>query len=137
MPIHRPLLAFTVLLSVTGLPAQTTFPDGRLDPTRNPITTAQPLHTPLPEQYIWTAGDITARRRDSSTFPWNLPQLRAAPHFFRARFNLTSIPRAATLYIAGPREAHVYLNGRLLADFTSNIDAPINFRVFHADATQT
>ena len=38
--------------------------------------------------------------------------------------------------VAGPREAHVYLNGRLIADFVSNIDAPINFHVFHADATE-
>jgi hypothetical protein len=136
MPIHRPLLAFTFILTVTSLPAQNTFPDGRLDPTRNPSATSQPLHSPLPDQYIWTSGDITVRRRDRSNFPWNLPQLRTDPHFFRARFNLTSTPGAATLYIAGPREAHVYLNGHLLADFTSNIDAPINFRVFHVDATQ-
>ncbi|WP_263367823.1 alpha-L-rhamnosidase-related protein [Edaphobacter bradus] len=135
MPIHRPLFAL-VILTVTSLPAQNIFPDGRLDPTRNPETTSQPLHTPLPDQYIWTSGDITVRRPDRSNFPWNRPQLRADPHFFRARFSVTRIPDAATLYIAGPREAHVYLNGHLLADFTSNIDAPINFRVFHANATQ-
>jgi alpha-L-rhamnosidase len=136
MPIHRPLLALAFILTITGLPAQNTFPDGRLDPTRNAATTSQPLHTPLPDEYIWTAGDITVRRPDRSNFPWNRPLLRTDPHFFRARFSVIRIPDAATLYIAGPREAHVYLNGHLLADFTSNIDAPINFRVFHADATQ-
>ncbi len=136
MPTYRPLLAFTFILTATSLAAQNTFPDGKLDPTRNPATTAQPLHKPLPEQYIWTSGDITARRSDRSNFPWSRPQLRTDPHFFRARFQVTSLPHAATLYIAGPREAHVYLNGRLIADFASNIDAPINFRVFHTEATQ-
>src|SRR5258708_11949704 len=48
MPIHRPLLAFTFILTLTSLPAQNTFPDGRLDPTRNPSTTSKPLHAPLP-----------------------------------------------------------------------------------------
>ena len=136
MCLLRPFLAFTLLLTATTLPAQVTFPDGRLDPTRNPITTAQPLHTPLPEQYLWTAGDITAQRRDRNSFPANQPQLRTDPHFFRAHFHVTALPSAATLYLAGPREAHVYLNGHLLADFSSNNDAPINFRVFHADATK-
>ena len=136
MTIQRSLLASLVFLTAAFLPAQTTFPDGRLDPTRNPITTAQPLHTPLPEQYLWTSGDLTALRRDRADFPANNPQLRIDPHFFRAHFHVTALPTAATLYLAGPREAHVYLNGHLLADFASNNDAPINFRVFHVDATK-
>src|SRR5260370_23635401 len=74
MPIHRHLLAFTFTLTVTSLPAQNTFPDGRLDPTRNPSTTSQPLHAPLPEQYICTSGDITVRPPDRSNFPCNLSQ---------------------------------------------------------------
>jgi alpha-L-rhamnosidase len=129
------LPAVTFLLAASALSAQTAFPDGRLDPTRNSTVASQPFHPRLPEQYIWTAGDITARRSDWSDYPWNRTDLRAEPHFFRAHFHVTAIPRAATLYIAGPREAHVYLNGHLLAEFTSNIDAPINFHVFHIDAT--
>jgi hypothetical protein len=137
MPILQIFLpALTFLLAATSLSAQTAFPDGRLDPTRNSITTPQAFHAPLPEQYIWTAGDITARRSDWTSFPWNRTDLRAEPHFFRAHFHVTAVPHAATLYIAGPREAHIYLNGHLLADFTSNTDAPINFHVFHIDATQ-
>src|SRR4051812_18393264 len=116
MPLQRSLLALAVILITSALSAQTTFPDGRLDPTRNPITTAQPLHTPLPEQYLWTSGDLTALRRDRASFPANQPELRTDPHFFRAHFHVTALPNVATLYIAGPREAHVYLNGHLLAD---------------------
>jgi alpha-L-rhamnosidase len=136
MPLQRSLSAFAVILTATALAAQDSFPDSRLDPTRNPITTAQALHTPLPEQYLWTSGDLTALRRDRSDFPASQTQLRTDPHFFRAHFRLTTVPAAATLYLAGPREAHVYLNGHLIADFTSNIDAPINFRVFHANVTE-
>src|SRR6185312_9149270 len=55
---------------------------------------------------------------------------------FRAHFHVADLPDAATIYIAGPREAHVYLNGKLLGDFTSNVDAPINFHVFHSDAAR-
>jgi alpha-L-rhamnosidase len=135
MPIRRHLSVLVVLFSTAALSAQTTFPDGHLDPTRNLTPASQPTHTPLPEEYLWTSNDITVLRPDHNKFPWNRPQLRTEPHFFRAHFSIVSLPPSATLYIAGPREAHVYLNGNLLADFTSNIDAPINFHVFHTDAT--
>jgi alpha-L-rhamnosidase len=106
-----------------------------LDPTRN-LTPPPPPAAPLPEQYIWTANDVTARRPDHNKYPWNRPDLRIAPHFFRVHFNVKDPPPAATIYIAGPREGHVYLNGHLLSDFYSNIDAPIGFHVFHADASK-
>jgi hypothetical protein len=89
-------------------------------------------HTTLPEQYIWTAGDVTALRPDHGKFPWNRPELRIAPHRFRAKFRIAELPAEATLYVAGPREAHVYLNGRRVDDFYLNTDAPIGFHVFHA-----
>jgi alpha-L-rhamnosidase len=107
-----------------------------LDPTRNLAALPSLPRKPLPEQYIWTAGDITAHRRDHNKYPWNRPDLRIAPHYFRAHFTITNMPREATVYIAGPREAHVYLNGHLLGDFYSDIDAPINFRVFHGNAAK-
>ncbi len=106
-----------------------------LDPTRN-LTPPPRRPAPLPEQYIWTANDVTARRPDHNKYPWNRPDLRIAPHFFRVHFNVKDLPHAATIYIAGPREAHVYLNGHLLSDFYSDIDAPIGFHVFHADASK-
>ena len=108
-----------------------------LDPTRNLVAPALSPHAPLPEQYIWTANDVTARRPDHNKYPWNHPDLRVAPRFFRVHFNVKELPHAATVYVAGPREAHVYLNGHLLSDFDSNIDAPIGFHVFHADAAKS
>jgi hypothetical protein len=108
----------------------------QLDPTRNLPVPAASAAAPLPEQYIWTANDLTLRRPDRSKFSWSRPDLRATPHYFRGHFRVDAVPAQATVYIAGPREAHVYLNGHLLGDFFSNTDAPINFRVFHADAAR-
>ena len=118
--------------SIAHLHAQN-FPSP-LDPTRNLPNTAAPAHTALPEHYIWTAGDVTALRPDHNKYPWNRPDLRVAPHYFRAHFRVSALPAAATLYIAGPREAHVFLNGHRVDDFYSNPDAPIGFHVFHTSA---
>ena len=132
MTIRLAIIPLAVLLAAT-LPAQTTVSEGALDPTRNLPTQAQ-QHEPLPEEYVWTAGDITVERPDRSKFSWSRAELRAEPHYFRASFNLTAVPAAATLYIGGPRQARVWLNGQLVMSFNKDTDAPINFRVFHADA---
>ena len=126
-------LCVAALLLSSSLYAQDSFPDGKLDPTRNLTPTTQPQHDPLPEQYIWTNDDVTINRPDHNKFPWNRPQLRIDPHFFRTKFSINSIPPSATIYIAGPRSANVYINGKLTANFSSDIDAPIGFHVFHAD----
>src|ERR1019366_468096 len=65
----------------------------------------------------------------------NRPDLRVAPHLFRAKFRIAELPADAILYVAGPREAHIFLNGRRLDDFYLNTDAPIGFHVFHTSAT--
>lgn len=105
-----------------------------LDPTRDLTPATQPTRASLTEQYIWTANDVTAERPDRSHYPWSRTQLRIEPHYFRVHFDVKALPAAATLYVAGPREAHVSLNGQLLADFYSDVDAPIGFHVFHVDA---
>lgn len=120
-----------MLCSLAGAHAQTT----PLDPARTlPLT--KPDAQNLPEQYVWTAGDATALRADHGKYPWDRPELRTEPHYFRAHFHLDTVPGTATLYLAGPRLARVYLNGRLLGTFSTNTDQPINFRVFHVDATR-
>ena len=128
-------LYVAALLLSSSLYAQDSFPDGKLDPTRSLTPAIQQQHDPLPEQYIWTAGDVTINRPDHNKFPWNRPQLRIDPHFFRTKFSINSVPSAATLYIAGPRSANVYINGKLVDRFNSDIDAPIGFHVFHADVS--
>ena len=127
-------LFLTFAVAVTATACAQEFPSP-LDPTRNLPAALALNHAALPEQYIWTAGDVTARRPDHNKFPWNRPDLRVAPHYFRAHFRVATLPEAATVYIAGPREAHVFLNGHRLDDFYLNRDAPIGFHVFHASAT--
>ncbi|HXE09514.1 MAG TPA: hypothetical protein VN612_16545, partial [Acidobacteriaceae bacterium] len=130
----RPAATFSsiVLFALAGIAfAQSQFPSP-LDPARDAGSLSTPAHTPLPEEYIWTTGDVTVLRPDHGKFPWNRPQLRIAPHLFRAKFRVAAVPREATLYVAGPREAHVFLNGRELSHFSRNIDAPIGIQVFHA-----
>jgi alpha-L-rhamnosidase len=131
------LLLFMASFAVcsASLFAQTSFPDNTLDPARNLVGASARAHAILPEEYVWTAGDVTAKRSDRAKSPWSLQLSRIEPHFFRTEFSLRSVPKVATLYIAGPREARVYLNGKLLAHFTSNIDAPIAFHVFRVNAS--
>jgi alpha-L-rhamnosidase len=127
------LSQFILLLSAVTIlaPAPAQELPSPLDPTRTMLPAPAPDHAALPEQYIWTNGDVTARRPDHAKFPWNRPDLRIAPHYFRTHFRVTTLPEAATLYVAGPREAHVFLNGHRLDDFYLNTDAPIGFHVFH------
>jgi alpha-L-rhamnosidase len=127
------LLLFALTASAQSLPSV----PSPLDPTRNlPYPPPAEPHTALPEQYLWTANDITALRPDRGKFPWNRPDLRIAPHYFRAHFSVGRVPASATLYLAGPRHAEVFLNGHPIATFTSNPDAPIAFQVFHAGLAQ-
>jgi len=75
-----------------------------IDPTLDiPTPTLEStIHTPLPEQYIWSGqpGDAGA-----SSFL-----------YFRKSFSLKTVPRVATLYAAGPSWMRIYVNGRLLAN---------------------
>lgn len=134
--ISRLLICPLALLATIHLPAQSVIPPGQLDPTRDLAVEAPQSRATLPEEYVWTAGDITVERPDRSKFSWSRADLRAEPHYFRANFHLSATSRAATLYIGGPREARVWLNGKLVMSFNKDTDAPINFRVFHVDVAR-
>ncbi len=119
-----------------AISARAQAPPAPLDPARNaPLSDAAPP-PPLPEEYIWTSGDVTVKRPDRNKFSWSRADSRVEPHVFRAHFHLDNVPQSGTVYIAGPRWARIYLNGNLLGEFSTNVDQPINFRVFHADATR-
>ena len=111
------LITIAALALLPGLArAQATPP---LDPTRNLVLPPESTHQPLPEQYIWTRGGPP------------MGQAEVQPRFFRAAFNLTTVPLDATLYLAGPRSARIYLNGKLVDHFDSDLTAPgLDFRVF-------
>jgi len=101
-------VGFAVVLLVLQTPllgfAQSDRQTFHLDPT---LDIAEPklestLHTPLPEQFIWSGqpGD-----EGESTFL-----------YFRKSFALRNVPGVATLYAAGPNWMMVYLNGHQLAN---------------------
>jgi len=104
-----------------------------LDPTRGMTThdLESSRHTPLPEEYIWTASGANASdkvlyRRPSATE-------RIEPHYFRRTFQVSSVPEQATLYLAGPRSVRVWLNGQLAEQVESDITSPLGMHVFATD----
>lgn len=108
----------------------TTIPNQDLDPTRSikNATLESTIHQPLPEQYIWT------KEGPVQPDPASGPDL--TPRFFRRIFNLSSVPAHATLYLAGPRAATIYVNGRQVGTYQLNLDFPIRVRVYACDVTQ-
>ncbi|MDE3105467.1 MAG: alpha-L-rhamnosidase [Acidobacteriota bacterium] len=88
-----------------------------LDPSRNDsvATPVRMLHRPLPEQYIWTAGDAAVQQQPTRLSELKRNDWKVEPHSFRAHFAVARVPQSATLYLAGPRMALVYVNGVLAA----------------------
>ena len=85
------------------------------------------VHAPLPEQYVWTA-----KEKRSGKLVYKFPAITAEtePHFFRRSFTVATVPREATLYIAGPRSADVWLNGMLAEHVESDVTSPLGMHVF-------
>ena len=108
-----------------------------LDPTVNvgaPILESS-LHTPLAEEYIWTANDAAVNAKVIYDRP--KANERIEPHFFRRRFTVASVPAEATLYIAGPRTVKVWLNGKLVEQVESDVTSPLGMHVFAANVAKS
>ncbi len=107
-------------------------PPRMLDPTRavDKPQLFSSFHTPLPEQYIWTAEDSAVGNR--AKIDYHAPGLRhlVLPHCFRASFNLDNVPAKATFYLAGPRSADVYINGILAEHAAIDLLNPLGVHVF-------
>src|SRR5580704_17521312 len=107
-----------------------------LDPTRN---LTQPVlessgHTPLLEEYIWTASDRSTDDKVIYTFPKVTEQVE--PHYFRERFEVKALSKQATLYIAGPRRVKVWINGQMAEEVESDVTSPLGMHVFTTDVTR-
>ncbi len=117
-----------LLLSATGsifassyLAAQTTpaplSPAAVVDPfperSKMQETTAKVSPANLPEHYIWAA--------DAS---------QAASIGFRTEFSLDKVPAHATLYVDGPEEITVFLDGRQIAHFEQDATATLKTTVY-------
>lgn len=87
------------------------------------------LHTPLPEEYIWTASH---ERSQGSAIIYKFPGMmqQTEKHYFRHQFNLETVPAAATLYVAGPRWEKVWINGQLADEVSSDTSSPLGMHVF-------
>lgn len=122
-----------------GNPANgpTKIPNGQLDPTRSIQTPAleSTIHTPLPEQYIWTNEDAVPEDVLTSDSWRAYGSKDLEPHYFRRAFDVHAVPDHATLYIAGPRSAEIYLNGRKVGSYQLNLDFPMGIRVYACDVT--
>jgi len=109
-----------------------------LDPTRNvsaPVLFSS-FHTPLPEQYVWTRDEVSAENSTHSTqsgaHRYDFPGVdeKIEPHYFRASFDLASVPPEATLYIAGPRTMKLYVNGALADQDEADLSTRMTMHVF-------
>ncbi len=122
-----------------GNPANgsTKIPDVQLDPARNlqPSALESARHKPLPEHYIWTRADAIPPRPDVVTGWDSGSDSDLAPHYFRRSFDVSTVPAHATLYIAGPRTATIYLNGQRAGHFALNLDSQLGIRVYTCDVT--
>ena len=108
-----------------------------LDPTRG-VTGAVDLesarHQPLPEEYIWTANETAADAKVIYSFPKTSEQVE--PHYFRERFHVTTAPKEATLYLAGPRRVKVWINGQIAEEVESDVTSPLGMHVFASSVAQ-
>lgn len=104
---------------------------GKLDPTRDigaPIRFSS-FHQPLPEEYIWTREDSAIGKPARIVYTHLGADELTEPHYFRASFDVETMPANATLYLAGPRSATVYVNGQKAGHFASNLLAPVGMHV--------
>jgi hypothetical protein len=134
-------LSVIVVLQLSALlgPHSKAYQSGRLDPARklSPEQNLMTAHAKLPEQYIWTAGDAAAWGRDRDKYSFSQQESKTAPHYFRYSFTLIRAPLAATLYVAGPRTAKMYVNGELIDSVKSDLASPLGMHVFATDISRT
>lgn len=113
-----------------GNPANgpTKIPDASLDPGRGLASSKleSALHKPLPEQYIWTTGAMVPLKK-----PGHL-----GAHYFRRVFQVESVPAHATLYLAGPRQATIYVNGKEVGRYQINLNVRMGIRVYAYEVTK-
>ena len=110
-------------------------PNAALDPTRG-LASSQlesDIHKPLLKQYIWTREDVVPEKPDLKGNWTSEGNTHLDPHYFRQSFSVSTVPLSATLYIAGPGAATVYVNGERVAHFQVNMEVNIGARAIAAD----
>lgn len=107
-----------------------------LDSAANAAQLTRPVAGSLREEFVWTANDAAAQRTDHDKFTYRDKQKKIEPHYFRTSFAVKELPPQATLYVAGPRAARVYLNGQLVLEAHCDESSPVNTHVYSADVRQ-
>jgi hypothetical protein len=133
-----PVAAQTLPAAATTLPAAAPVwvdaHSAAADPARDLSLGPEPARALLPEQYIWTAGDAAAVV-DGVRYVHHDAMEKIAPHYFRASFEVAEVPRKATLYVAGPRRARIFLNGRLVREVECHPPSWLTFETFVVDVS--
>jgi alpha-L-rhamnosidase len=80
------------------------------------VQTVESFHKPLPEEYVWTADDAAVATGEKQLSQLKRDDWKVGPHDFRGTFTLKEKPPVATLYVAGPRSARVWINGAMVAE---------------------
>jgi alpha-L-rhamnosidase len=124
------VVAATLMASFSAHAQMTAPAPGAADPVADAAGAPleRDLHQPLPEQYVWTAPEHATTDRIAYVFP-GLNE-KTEPHYFRASFLVGSAPPHATLYVAGPRSAEIYLNGKLVDHVETDVTHPITMHTF-------
>jgi hypothetical protein len=110
-------------------------PGNLLDPSRvvQQVWMVGTFHAPLPEEYVWTAGDAAVTQDKQPLSELKRDDWKVQRHFFRKVFDLEKKPLKATLYVAGPRSAKVWVNGALVADLHCEGSHHMGFKVMNAE----
>ncbi len=145
--IVQPIIAALLLALPLSAPAvaqmgdpsagPTKIPNSELDPVRQPgaVVLESSTHKPLPEQYIWTKEDAVPNDAAAAAGWVSGTGSDMGPHYFRRTFDVSSVPAEATLYVAGPRSATIYLNGQQVGSYQLNLDFPMGIRVYACDVS--
>jgi len=112
-------------------------PGGVVDPSRvvEHVQAVGSFHKALPEEYIWTANDAAVATGVKQLSQLKSNEWKVEPHFFRDAFVVAKKPPAATLYVAGPRRARVFVNGALVPDLKYAGGSHMSFTTMTADVS--
>src|SRR5215469_16126374 len=123
---------FAGLLMVAGVCSAQV---GAVDPARAETKSrvVGDFHTPLPEEYVWTADDAAVVTKPNDANQVKSDTWKVEPHYFRSTFTVSMPPKDATVYVAGVRKADLYVNGKLVSNLSGASGSHMAFHMLSAD----
>jgi len=116
---------------------ETVRPGDVLDPSKavKAVRSVASFHAPLAEEYVWTANDAVVEVGEKQLSQLKRDDWKVEPHEFRREFSLETKPAKATLYVAGPRQAKLWVNGAMVAEMQYAPGHHAGFGTMHADVS--